>query len=123
MISSLDWMYFEVSVAALMVVALLVGYLFRQRFEYSLRSIFLTCAASSFLMIMAIFLVMSASVVKDLSVPNLVGSLAYMFVFSALAGAMLAGLIVAGAAARQRHLKNRSKKKDGRALPLTEGEG
>lgn len=99
---SLDWLYFEVSTVVLLVVALLVGYLFRRRFKYPLRGIFLTCSASSFFIILAIFLVMSAPVIDDLSVPNLAGFLVYVFVFSAFAGAIVAALIVAGAVIRQR---------------------
>lgn len=86
----------------LLVVALLVGYMFRRRFAYPLRSIFLTCTASSFLVISAIFAVASAPVIDDLSAPNLAGLLVYVFVFSALAGTIVAALIVAGAAIRQR---------------------
>ncbi len=94
----MTWLYFEMSVVALIVVALLVGYLFRRRFEYPLRGIFLTTAASTFFVTLVIWLALLASTINGLSTPNPVFFVEYLLAFSATAGILVAGLIAAGAA-------------------------
>ncbi|MDG7016071.1 MAG: hypothetical protein JRM82_01705 [Nitrososphaerota archaeon] len=79
-------------------VALLVGYPFRRRFEYTPKGIFLTCATSSFLVILAISLAMVAPEVSDTRVvSNPALFLLGPFVSSVAWGTVVALLITAGA--------------------------
>lgn len=92
-------LYSVVADVVLVSVALLVGYTFRQRFDYSLRGIFLTCVASSFLIILAISLAMAIPEAFDTKViSNSTLFLFSAFASSAVEGALVAALITAGAA-------------------------
>jgi hypothetical protein len=54
-------LYGDVDYAVGLAVPILVGFLFRLKFEYSPRGIFLTCAASTYVMILAEFLALFGS--------------------------------------------------------------
>jgi len=54
-------LYGDVDYAVGLAVPILVGFLFRLKFEYSPKGIFLTCAASTYVMVLAEFLVLFGS--------------------------------------------------------------
>jgi hypothetical protein len=54
-------LYGDVDYAVGLAVPILVGFLFRLKFEYSPRGIFLTCAASTYVMVLAEFLALFGS--------------------------------------------------------------
>ena len=93
-----DWLLFQVSVVVGLVAALLVGYLFRRRFEHPLKGIFLTSAATIFLVVFAIFLVVSAQRANPFLTPNPAFVFVYVFASSAVVGSVSAAVIAAGAA-------------------------
>ena len=99
---SLVWLLFEVSAVAALVAALLIGYLFRRRFQYPLRDIFLTSAVVSFLVVAAVWLVTAVPVLGSLQTPDSALPLAYLLVTTVILGMILAALVTAGAAIRQR---------------------
>ena len=97
---NLIWLLFEASVVVTLVGALLVGYLFRRRYEYPLRGIFLTSAAVSFLVVLTVWLIKAAPVLGNLQATDSVAASVYMIVVAAVVGIILAALVTVGAAIR-----------------------
>lgn len=101
--SALGILYPVVLNVTLASVALSVGYLVRRRFGYPLRGIFLTCTATSFLVILAIESVWVGPEAFDTTVvSNTALFLFGIFASSAVASIMVAALIAAGAALNRR---------------------
>ena len=92
--ASISWLatlYGDVSYAIGLGVPVLVGYLFILRFEYSSKGIFITCAASTYVMVTAELLALVGS-----SPGHTVFDLLWAFVASAFSALLGAILIVAG---------------------------
>lgn len=90
--------------AVALAVPVLVGYLFRRRFEASSKDIFLTCAVSSYVIVLVILLALVVPSLGTSGSPGPAISLLLTFTSAAVYAILDAALITAGAAVGRRAL-------------------